>query len=121
MHPIKMFAIAQKQYLPIFDLGHYPLSISHIGFQTFIPEWNQLFGTGLGQITIIKDGDIMTTTCLIMKCFCFAFYCMTIIYASMVLLVTLLVTTIIILYSFSHGKRDMIFVMVKWGLVFVIK
>ncbi len=43
MHSIKaLLGIAHKLYWPIFDLDDYVLSISHIGFQIFIPECDQL-------------------------------------------------------------------------------
>ncbi len=41
-------------------LGHDLLSISHIGLQTFIREWNRLVEIGSGQITIIGEGDIVS-------------------------------------------------------------
>ncbi len=61
IHPIKvLLAITPKHYSPKFDLLTFYQSY---WFPDFYSKWNQLFETGLGQITIIGEGDIVASSC----------------------------------------------------------
>ncbi len=51
----RIFGIA---HWPMFDLGHGLLSVSSIGFQTIIPEWNQLGSWYLAYWCILPWSDL---------------------------------------------------------------
>ncbi len=61
VHPIKfLLLIAHQLAWPILDRGH-DLSFSRIGFQTLIPEWNQLGSCYLAHWSILSKTFVRIT------------------------------------------------------------